>query len=856
MDPNPDIPAAEFADPTEQLLQSKPPLELWVTNCFSSSTTRNNIWTPTWIESLRTGLREADSKLIKQGYKLLTKQFSSQLQQQYPTDEDTQNNWVSALLLLLLAMYVYRETTTECYRDQIELKAKPWEKHATLVMVKVPTAVYLSQLHQLVDEAITKKPINRIVDRALLNIHQHALKFCFKQFLKGVLDTTQDCPPPDKEDSTYKSYIDMTCMLHAYITQLSTLKLKEKERLPNLLLNQLTQLIEDTSVLDLSPSWMESLKQWIQQLFGKLQSLYKVTSNKETTSSSALLTISQRLRKAAKKSAKKSGWNKKSPSIQLIRERCWLYFSLHEQLIAQWEDKEVHALEYRSTALALFESFMSTFDWPDEFKKGIVAGNPLTSYRSAQFNQEQSMATSSWRTRLKKGILQGNPLTSCQSTKQATPVEHWEPLLDIALNKLAGDFFSSDWFGSVLSERFLPWLLSRQEPRLMAKIKDYARTEEEEFQEDEICDFDKRALYRLVQTIHKDFCADLNQITQMILRVWFQEIGFIVSHTDLDTVLSKSGRWLYHKNQQRLPTRSEGVILSISFLMLQAVERLGAGVYFFPPLQRRWSAYQEALATHSGSSLEFLHQHHTKITAVITKLLLIFHLDHKSEAYRNDPTLKNWAQEYLPQIQDLKRQLSEFRSIDPKELQSYPLRKKMWIETKTNVFLPRLKRIVLDCMHCHVGNERWVVNALTLSPDELQQQYSQYICEYVSTIKRIDAKMTGAREGEKEERKEKEEIRKEKEEINRRTEKIRQEREEIRKETEEANKRTEEMQKENERLKALIEKLQPAATEEPQAQPQPTVAGSRVTLFQAPTTSQASAAATENPILPEHNYAP
>ena len=813
MAPNKGITVAEFADPTEQLLQSKSPLELWVTDCFSLSTTRNNIWTPSWIESLRTGLREADSKLIKQGYKLLTKQFNSQLQQQYPTDEDTQNNWVSALLLLLLAMYVYRKTTTECYRDQIELKAKPWKEHTLQVMRTVPNKeVYLNQLSQLVCEAIDKKqPIDRTVDRALLKIHYHTLDTYFHQFSNELSHSTKEgCPPPYEGFSAYKRYKQMIGMLQPYITRLSNLPLKEKKYLPNLLLEQLTELIETTSTLDLSPSWTERLKQWIKWCFSQLTSLYESStpSAVETPPSlAALLSISQRLRKVAKKSAKKSVWNKKSPSPELIRERCWLYFSLHEQLIAQWEDKwegnEAYALEYRLTALALFESFMSTFDWPSKFKKGILGENPLTSYRSAQFNLEQSMATSSWRTRLKKGILQGNPLTSYQSAKPATPVEHWEPLLDTALNKLAGDFFSSDWFGSVLSERFLPWLLSRQEPCLMTKIKDYARTEEREFQEDEISAFDKRVLYRFVQEIHKDFCANLNQITQMILRVWFQEIGFIVSHADLEAVLSKSGRWLYHKNQQRLPTREEGAIPSIAFLMLQAIERLGAGLYFFPPLQRRWSVYQEALAAHSGSSLEFLHQHHTKITAILAKLLLIFHLDHKSEAYRNDPTLKDWAQEYLPDIKKLKCKLSEFRSLDSKELQSYPLRKRMWIETETNVFLPRLKRIVLDCMHCHVGNERWIVNALTLSPDELQQQYSQYICEYVSTIKQIDAQMTEIRGRGKEERKEKEAA---------------QAREEQERNEKEA------AQAEVERLNALLAALQPAVVEEPQAQPQPAVA--------------------------------
>ncbi len=61
----------------------------------------------------------------------------------------------------------------------------------------------------------------------------------------------------------------------------------------------------------------------------------------------------------------------------MIREGCWLYFSLHEQLFTQCLDKKKHALEYQSTALALFESFMSTFDWPNTFKKGVLGENPL-----------------------------------------------------------------------------------------------------------------------------------------------------------------------------------------------------------------------------------------------------------------------------------------------------------------------------------------------------------------------------------------------------------------------------------------------------------------------------------------------
>ncbi|WP_218813618.1 hypothetical protein [Rickettsiella endosymbiont of Dermanyssus gallinae] len=458
MDPNTDIPVSDSAD---KLLQRNQLLSDWLTDCLLPSKLKLQVWTPNWAESLRIGHRKADSKYIKEGYKLLTKQLdNNNLQLQYSTDDHEKNDRVSALLLLLLAVHVYRETATECHRDQsFELQTEQWEEHATCVMRTVPTMAYLNQLHQLVDEASKKKPINSAVDHALLGMHQHALKFCFKQLLDEMSNTTKEGGlPPDKKFSAYEFYIQTICMAHVYITQLSTLPSTETEHLPNLLLKQLTELIKKTSTLDLSPSWMECLKRWIQECFSKLQSLYKETSSTEKTSS-ALRVISERLRKSTKKMVRK----KKLPFPESIREHCWMYFSLHEKLITEWWDKEQHTLEYQSSALALFESFMSTFDWPSTFEKGIVNENPLKTFRSAK-------RTFDWLTRFKEEILYGNSLNSYCSAKQAAPLEQWEHLVDPALNKLSDDFFIKDWFGYhdyPNKGSFLHWLVSRHELRPM-----------------------------------------------------------------------------------------------------------------------------------------------------------------------------------------------------------------------------------------------------------------------------------------------------------------------------------------------------------------------------------------------------
>ncbi|WP_218814014.1 coiled-coil domain-containing protein [Rickettsiella endosymbiont of Dermanyssus gallinae] len=756
-------------DSANQLLQRNPLLYRWITNCFPISQIKSLVWTSDWLEPLQIELKKTSSVTIKQGYKLLTEEFNSLLGQQHLTDENTQNDWASALLLKLLVMYVYRKNATECYRDQlVELPAMPWTKHATLVMTKVPKAAYLNQLRQLVYRAIHEQPIDHTVDHALLTIQQHALNFYFKQFLDELRNTTQNCPFPDKEDSTYNRYTKMIGVLHVYIGEIDDSSLKEKEtaHLSKLLLEQLTQLIETTSTLDLSPSWIERLKQWIQTCISQLTSLYTKTPSAAETSYLRLLGISERLRKSTRKAVR----NKKFQSPELIREGCWLYFSLHEQLITQWVDKEKHALEYQSTALALFESFMSTFDWPDTFKKGILGENPLKSQRFFTFNR-----------------------------KKTTPVEHWESLLDPALNKLCADFFMRDWFeyhGYPHKGSFLQWLLSRQELRLMAKIKEYVSTEEWAFQEDEIPFFDKRNLYRLVQEIHKDFCADLNQITQMILSVWFQEIGRMVPHADLANSLLKPERWLYQINKEPI-IWTEDSIPKLAFLMLGAIERLGAGFYFFPPFQKRWFEFQEALDAHSGNAVEFVQQHHVEIAAIIKKLLLMFHTDKKSEAHRNDARLKEQLQYHFRRIQSVRDDLQKFRERNPNELKSSDA------ERAADSLLRHLKKVVLNCMHYHVNSMQWSVYMFSLSPDELQE-YSEETRQHINERKQMDTRTAKAR-----------------------------------KKTKEAEARIKEKQARIKANQAEIEHLKALLAEPEQNTPPPvTVAASPAAFFSVPTTSQ------------------
>lgn len=714
MVPNADI---SIADSTNQVLQ------LWIIDCLSMSATKRHVWTSDWVKSLQVGLGEADSQAaVSWGYQQLTDQLNSMLQRPYSTDENSQNDWVYVLLRQLLVMLIYLETAAKCHPYLLKLQAKQWSEHATHLMTTTPKKTYLNQLNLLVEEAIREKyekqPLNKMVDRALFKIYQHTLIIYFQQLLDRLCHTTQEHPPCDAEESEYESYIRMICMLHAYTTQLSTLPLSETEHLPSVLLDQLTQLIKITSTLDLSPSWMERLKQWILWCFNKLKLWHITTPSAAQTSASSLLTISRQLRKSTEETIRK----KKLQSLNVIRERCWLYFSLHEQLIRQWcNEEERHALEYHSTALVLFESFMSTFECPPTFSKGILRENPLMSYRSVKFNQ-----------------------------KQITPVQHWEPLLDTALNKLGTDLFIRGWFMyNCYSNRasLLHWLVSRQEPRLIAIIKDYANSEERDFQRDEISNFDKRNLYRFVQATYEDFCTDLNQITQMILSVWFQKIGINVSHTDLAAILSKPGRWLYHKKQEppsARGTRWEDTIPNLAFTLYDAIECLGAGFYFFPPFQQCWSAFQEALSAHPGNLAEFVHPHHAEIATIIKKLLLIFHLDHKSKASRNNALLNHWAQLYIPRIQSVKNDLQKFRELDPDELQSD------FAKRAADRLLRRLKKVVVDCMHCHLRSMQWIINALSLSPEELQQEHTQENCDYVNKVKQADTEIAKARRGEKE----------------------------------------------------------------------------------------------------------
>jgi hypothetical protein len=653
------------------------------------------------------------------------------LQRPNSADESSQNDGVTILLRQLLMMHVYIEIAVKYHPSLIQ--ANRWVEQVFQVMTITPKKIYLNRLSLLVEEALgekyEKQPINKMVDRALFKIYQHTLIVHFQQLLDRLRNTTQDHLPCEEEESEYESYIRVICMLHAYTTQLSALPRTETEHLPSLLLDQLTQLIKITSTLDLSPSWMERLKHWILWCFNKLKLWHITTPSAAQTSSSSLLAISRQLRKSTEETIRK----KKLKSLNVIRERCWLYFSLHEQLINQWcNEEERHALEYHSTALALFESFMSTFECPSTFNRGILRENPLMSYRSAKFNR-----------------------------KQVTPVQHWEPLLDIALNKLGTDLFIRGWFiYNCYSNRasLLHWLVARQEPRLMATIKAYVNTEERDFQEDEISNFDKRNLYRFVQATYKDFCADLNLITQMILSVWFKKIDINVSHTDLTAILSKPGRWLHHKKQEPPSTRStrwEDTIPNLAYILYRAIEYLGAGLYFFPPLQQHWSALQEALSAHTENLAEFVHHHHAEIATIIKKLLLIFHLDHKSKASRDNALLNNLAQCYIPQIQSVKNDLQKFRELDSEELQSDEA------ERAADSLLWELKQVVFDGMHSHLRSMQWIINALSLSPEELQREHTQENCDYVNKVKEVDAEIARARKSEKEVRREREEIHRE-----------------------------------------------------------------------------------------------
>lgn len=733
MAPNTVIPVVDTTN-----LQFNPPL--WITDCLSMSVTKGQVaWTSDWVKSLQKGVRETDAQAVEWGYQQLTDQFNSMMHQPNSTDENNQNDWITVLLRQLLVMHVYLEIAAECHPCVVELQANQWAEQAFQVMTTVPKKVYLNQLNLLVGEALCEKyekqPLNNTIDRALFKIYQQTLLLYFQQLLDRLCNTTLDHSPCDAEESEYESYMRVICMLHAYTTQLSTLPLTETEHLPSVLLDQLTQLIKITSTLDLSPSWMERLKQWILWCFNKLKLWDITTPSVAQTSTSSLLAISRQLRKSTEEAVRK----KKLQSPQLIRERCWLYFSLHEQLISQWcNEEERHALEYHSTALALFESFTSTFDWPPTFKRGILGENPLKSHRFAKFNR-----------------------------KQVTSVEHWESLLDNALNKLGTDFFIRDWFGYhgyPNKGSFLHWLVARQEPRLMAIINDYVNSEERDFQRDEISNFDKRNLYRFVQAIYKDFCTDLNLITQMILSVWFKKIGVNVSHTDLAAILSRPGRWLHHKKQEPRSTRWEDTIPHLAFILYQAIERLGAGLYFFPPFQQRWSALQEALSAYPNNLAEFVHHHHAEIATIIKKLLLIFHLDHKSKASRDNALLNVWAQRYIPQIQFVKEKLQKFRELDLDELQSEDA------EKAADLLLRRLKTVVVDGMHCHLRSMQWIINALSLSPEELRREYTQENCDYVNKVKQADTEIAKARRGVKEARREREKMRIEREEIHRETE--------------------------------------------------------------------------------------
>lgn len=480
----------------------------------------------------------------------------------------------------------------------------------------------------------------------------------------------------------------------------------------------------------------------------------------------------------------------------MIRERCWLYFSLYEQIIAQWWDKKKYTLKYQSTALALFESFMSTFDWPFKLEKGILRENPLKS----------------------------SPFKFIR--KKATP-EHLECLLDTALNKLRIVFEHYFFCWSSCHSKtpsFLRWLISRHEPRLLAKIKDYISQEEIYFQQDEIPSLDKRNLYRLVQEIHEDFCKELNLITQMILSIWFQEIGIRVSHMDLASKLSKPGRWLYLNQEE--PLTSKCPIHRFAYLMLKAIGELGVGVYFFPPLQQRWSSFQEALAAHSGNDAEFVRQHDAEIAAIIKKLLLMFHTDHQAEAERNNPKLKNITQDCITYINSAKQRLQEFRKRVANERQSINIKTE---EEEATLLLRWLKYVVLYCVDYHVIYVRNMDRLLSLSDDVLRRCGDEKTYEAITKIKQREADMINARKELKE---------------------IEKELKEACKETEAAQAREEAERKEKEAAQAEVERLRALLAERAGQTPlQPSVLGSRVTFFSELAASQAANNTAENPIF-------
>jgi Skp family chaperone for outer membrane proteins len=801
--PNTGIPVAEVAAESLQ-----PNTLLGLISGLSVPTKQRQVWTSAWIESVQAGIEKGDSLAILQGYQRLTEQLNSLLQQPYPLDEHKQNDWISALLRHLLGMHVYQEIVAEnCPHLFIELKTTPWVTQATQVLMRVPQEAYLRQLCQLV-EYICKQSIDSRVDRALLKLHQHTVTHCFQQFLDRLLNPTQGCLSPEEEYSVYKPYIYTIAMLHSYTTQLSKLPSTEKEAIPNLLLKQLTELIEKTSTLDLTPSWTERLKEWIQRLFKHLQLGYVLTSGPEASPSSKLLVISRRLKNAAKKALH----NKNSQSIQLIQERCWLYFSLHEQLLTQWWREEKYTLEYhQSIALALFETFISTFNRV-EFKERVLRNNPLKP--------------------------KPNRFFKCKR-KRETPVRDWEPLVDIALEKLCEGFFIRDWCRrDIKKESFILWLVSRHKPRLIAKIKDYIARPEVEFQHNKILFLDKLNLYRFVQEIHEDFCADLNQVTQMILITWFQEMGCTVSRADLGCILVKPGRWLHspHTNE----TRSWKCVVTLS--MLQAIERLGAGLYFFPHLEQRWSALQEALATCADNPAEFFLRYYTDIKKLLHQLLLLFHPDHQPEATRDHVIVKQRAARYLPQIKDVKHDLQKFIARNPEELQAFTLD----VKVATACLLNHLEDIVLDCMLCYVVDIR-VCRGTKKALDNIKKETKKIQEEK----KKIQEETKKIQEEKKKIQEETKKIQEETKKIQEETKKIQEETKKIQEETEAAQTRTREAQAEVERLKALLAEL----TE--QTLPQPSLARSQVTLFSASNAPLISTStATKNPVLTEYNYAP
>ncbi|MDQ8038931.1 MAG: hypothetical protein REH83_00825 [Rickettsiella sp.] len=771
-------------------MPTQPPL--WLTTCLSvpNQHYRNETeWVETndWFESLQTGIATADFYVLQDGYQQLCKQLDNLIEQPLPAKEN-QEDLAFAILMHLLIMQVYLE-----YVDEISphtffaRKASHWRLQINQVLTKLPYETYLKQLGHLA-EYICKKSIHiRKVDGALFKIYQHSVTHYFQQFENYLLSATEKCLYDTQEYSAYEPYNLSIVMLYNYTSRLSSLSYEEKEQIPQLLLWQLTDLIRKTNLLDLSPSWTERLKKWIENLFRQLRLWYSPEADTETHTTQALLEISQRLQKSAKKALR----NKNSPSIQLLRERLWLYFSLHQQLITYSRDKEL-ALEHQSIALALFEPFISTFD-REKFDERVLKKNPFKP-KASLFNFI--------RIKLKAS-------------------NDWKPLVNIALSGLCDDygFFRRDWNWHHINEdeSFIFWLIARYKPRLLAEIEAYLHDEAIDLHSEEIKLTDKLNICRFVQQVYTDLCSDLNQITQMILSVWFKEVGHKVSSAQIGFILEERDRWLNYPNQNVI-IGSECPVHIFALYMQNAVARLGAGLYFYPTLQQRCNTLRKAWDTYSGHNRrEFFFQHQKEINTILNKLLLLFHPDRQSITLRENKVVRYRAIIYLPQIKALKDDLQAYRA--QKEVS------KLKYRFNTDYLLTRIETLVLDCMTIPTRETNWTLSLLSLPEQELQENFDKEIYEWIVRLKQLEIDVIKIR------RETKETIEK----INKKEKAALEVIEIERREKEAALEAIEKERREKEAAQAEIEHLKLLlAASKIQTSPQPSaLAGSRVTLFPA-----------------------